>query len=50
MREREEAGGTGAKSYEREKAWPSKNHSILSGGLHQLNNAADMFSATYILV
>jgi hypothetical protein len=23
-------GGGGAKSYDREKAWPSKNHSILS--------------------
>ncbi len=24
-------GGRGAKLYEREKAWPVKNHSILSG-------------------
>jgi hypothetical protein len=28
-------GGRGAKSYDREKAWPSINHSIFSGRHHQ---------------
>jgi hypothetical protein len=43
-------GGLGAESYDSKKAWPSKNHSILSAGVGEVPTSVNHEGNTRIMV